>query len=198
MQQVSTFATDHGGLALAPYLQIKVGPGDWPTFHNTLAQPNTRNLHYYGHGSSTTLGYGSNDRNNGVRASAIRSVLRNNFIKEEIRIRHPFRFVFLDGCETGSAASEWPASFGIMPAELTTTDFAALGLPNRAFLGWKKKIFTAGFDSSRHTFVLRFFENWLEGGQDLNDALATAATATIGNRELNKLQIRGDQRLSAQ
>jgi len=65
-------------------------------------------------------------------------------------------------------------------------------------LGWKKKIVTTAFDSSRHTFVLRFFEEWLENGELLNDALAAAATGTIGSSELGKLQIWGDQRLSAQ
>ena len=198
MQQVAAFATDHGGLIVAPYFEIQTGAGSWPTFYGYLSQSECRNLYYYGHGGPAELGYGSNDENNGVRASAIRSVLRNRFLKEDIRIRHPFRFVFLDGCGTGSKASEWPASFGIMPAQLTAAQFLALGLPNRAFLGWKKNFYTTTFDTNHNTFVLRFFENWLDGGQNLNDALQNAASFTIGPVGLNKLQIWGDRLLQAQ
>lgn len=196
MQQIVTFGTDHGGVVTGGRFEIGTGSGDWNTLYTHVTQ--ARNIYYYGHGGPNTLGYGSNDPNNGTRASAIQSVLRNRFLKEDFNIRHPFRFVFLDGCQTGSKSSEWPTSFGIMPKELTGADFATLGLPNRAFVGWKKNIVTTAFETTRHTFVLRFFDNWMEGRQDLIDALTSAATGTIGSGEVNKLQIWGDRLLQSQ
>jgi hypothetical protein len=196
MNQVVQFATSHGGVVTGSRFEIDTGPSDWNTLY-TLA-PQARNIYFYGHGGPTRIGHGQNDPGNGARASAISSVLKNRLLKEQINLRHPYRFVFLDGCETGSKGSEWPAAFGIMPAELTATDFARLGLARRAFLGWKKKIATTSFDTSRHTFVLNFFDNWLEGGQNLSSALASAANGTVGSSELNKLQIWGDSVLPAQ
>jgi hypothetical protein len=198
MNQVVTFATSHGGVITGSRFEIQTGAGDWQTFYGHLGQATCRNLYFYGHGGPTVLGYGANDPNNGVRGSAIRSVLRNHLIKEDMSVRHPFRFVFLDGCETGSKSSEWPASFGIMEAQLTDAQFLALGLPRRAFLGWKKTFATGAFDGTHHTFVLNFFTEWLDNSENLAAALQTAASGTIGAGELNKLQRWGDLLLLAQ
>jgi hypothetical protein len=196
MGQVVTFANDHGGVVLGGKFEIGRGAGDWSALYTYI--PQARNIYFYGHGGPNAIGFGPNDPDYGARASGIRAVLRNRFHREDIRIRHPYRFAFLDGCESGSKDSEWPASFGIMPAQLSATDFTALGLPNRAFLGWKKKIVTATFDTSRHTFVLNFFTEWLDNEANLSAALATAATGTIGSGELSKLQIWGDVALPPQ
>ena len=47
-------------------------------------------------------------------------------------------------------------------------------------MGWKKNVYTASFDTSHSTFVLRFFEEWIDNDQNLDDALKRAADGTIG------------------
>lgn len=48
---------------------------------------------------------------------------------------HPYRFVYLDGCDTG--ASTLSEAFGIPSVTLTTNDFAANGVESRVFIGYK-------------------------------------------------------------
>jgi len=92
----------------------------------------------------------------------------------------------------------WPKTFGMTPVQLSAQDFVALGGARRAFLGWKKKLDTALFDQRRFTFAERFFEQWIDNGENLRRALDLAAPGTVGASELNKLQIWGDLELPPQ
>jgi len=198
MQQMSDFAAEEG-LAYAPYVQLRSGaPADWLTMTNVLKMPDTRNFYYWGHGGPSALGFGNNDPNNGVTARQMRAALGNDVVGNEIQIWHAFRFVWLDGCQTGTKSSAWPQAFGIQPVQLDPADFTAMGAAERAFLGWKKKIVTQSFDTSRFTFAENFFENWISAGDLLSDALDAAAIGTVGTSERNKLQIWGNPQLARQ
>jgi hypothetical protein len=197
MQQISEFAGEEG-LILNPYLQILSGQADWTTMTNTLRMDDCRNVYYWGHGSPSRLGFSRNNQLYGLRARDVRNVLGNTLTTNEIQIRHAFRFVWLDGCQTGSQSSAWPQVFGIQPVQLDAQDFALMGAAPRAFLGWKKRINTASFDSSRFTFAERFFEQWIANAENLSSALNLAAPGTIGTSELAKLQIWGDPQLPKQ
>ncbi len=51
---------------------------------------------------------------------------------------HPYRFVFLDGCET--ASGKFSEAFGIPAVTVSTNYFATAGVESRAFLGYQKSI----------------------------------------------------------
>ena len=191
MQQVSTSCADNGGLAFAPYVRIVPGAADWSTIRTTLPQEGTRNFYYWGHGGPARIGFGANDPFNGIRAPHLASLLGNVLVTNTFQVWHAFRFVFLDGCQTGTKASEWPETFGIGPAAETLQDFQNRGSAPRAFCGWKKKIATASFDTSRFTFTQNFFQNWIDNRERLSPALAQAMTGTIGSSQTNNLQIWG-------
>ena len=118
MQQISDFALEEG-LASTPYLQIRRGAGSWVTMTNALKLIDTRNFYYWGHGGPSGLGFGGNDRNNGATALQLERALGNMLVTNEIQIRHAFRFVWLDGCETGTKSSALPQAFGIQPVQLS-------------------------------------------------------------------------------
>lgn len=198
MQQVSIYCEENGGLALAPYVRIEPGAGDWSSARTTLAQPNTRNFYYWGHGGPDKLGFASNDQFNGIRARQLGSLLGNVLVTNVYQVQHAFRFVFLDGCQTGTKASIWPETFGIEPYQDTLEYFAFTGGAPRAFCGWKKVINTAVFDTSRFTFAQNFFEFWINDRDNLQAALLRAMTGTIGSGELADLQIWGYPILDAQ
>jgi len=162
MGQVATTAADEG-LAYDPYLQIQTANGfaDWTTLTNTLKAEDCRNFYYWGHGSSTSLGFSQSNTNFGLRAWQVGGALGNVLSTNFIEIRHAFRFVWLDGCHTGTKSSLWPRTFGITPLQLDAADFAGIGAARRAFLGWKEYITTTFFDNSRFTFVENFFQNWI-------------------------------------
>lgn len=199
MAQISTFAADEG-LAYSPYLQIQTANGhaDWATLTNTLKADDCRNFYYWGHGSSTGIGFSQNNTIYGLRAWQVGGALGNVLAPNSIEIRHAFRFVWLDGCNTGSKSSLWPRTFGITPVQLDAADFATIGAARRAFLGWNEYLTTTAFDNSRFTFAENFFENWISAGQNLKTALDNAVTGNVNAAELKKLQIWGDTLLPTQ
>jgi hypothetical protein len=197
LQQVATFAADEG-LLVNPYLQIRSGPADWSSLSNDLAFLDARNFYYWGHGGPSTLGFGSNDRANGLNADKVQAVLGNRLVTNEIQIRHAFRFVWLDNCQGGTESSAWPQTFGIQPVQLSAQDFANAGAASRAFLGWENKIATIVFENSRIAFAEDFFENWISNGENLSAALDSAAVGTIGSDARKKLRVWGDPQLMTQ
>ena len=74
---------------------------------------------------------------------------------------HPYRFVFLDGCQT--ADGNLCKAFGIPKiSNMNTNDFLLRGLRYRAFLGWSgyQIIAVGGINNQHVTFIGDFFEGW--------------------------------------
>jgi hypothetical protein len=102
--------------------------------------------------------------------------------------RHPFRFVFMDGCET--AKGDLCLDFGIPKKQMTRADFLwKRGLRPRAFVGWKDKnvIGVAKMMNQTHR---QFIENFINlspnSGPDgfpyeLKQALEDAAKTLLPN-----------------
>jgi hypothetical protein len=99
---------------------------------------------------------------------------------------HPYRFVWLDGCET--AGGTMSQAFGIPSVPLSTNVFAAAGVESRAFLGYAKPI---GFDDSNssadpnswpnHSILLaEFLSSWLGNVDNLGNLVNDAKTS-FGN-----------------
>jgi len=117
--------------------------GGWATVIPKLEDNATRDFIYFGHGSGNALGTGSAS----VTTTEIENYLRNND-KNPLTAtnRHPYRFVYLDGCET--ADGNWPQVFGIPKKKgMAITDFTdKRGIRPRAFFGWNRiKIFSDVF-----------------------------------------------------
>ncbi len=166
LNQIQIYATGNGGTVSGSRFVIHTGTSDWNSFMGYLHSLNTvcRNLYYFGHGSPSSLGFGANDRVNGAKALQIAHLLGNYDLSptNDLSIAHTYRFVFLDGCTTGAKSGTLPQAFGIQTVVGSPADFGALGLQPRAFVGWKKNVYTASFDTAHSTFVLRFFEEWID------------------------------------
>ena len=82
-----------------------------------LSVTNSRNFYYNGHGSADTIA-------GGLPASEIQSY-----------VKHRYRFVFLDGCDT--ANGKWDAAFGIHgPGRFALTYYENTGIRPGAFCGY--------------------------------------------------------------
>jgi hypothetical protein len=148
---------------------------DWALLQDDLiwgrvGQPVVRNLFYFGHGSGEQIGAGE-DPNLKLTRQDFLTMFRNGKDPLTQTNRHPFRFVFLDGCET--AKGDLCLDFGIPKKEMVAADFASdRGLRPRAFVGWKDKklIGVAGALNQTHKqFVDNFFALWptTPSGEDL-------------------------------
>lgn len=94
---------------------------DWYELRSLLGNRHFRNLYYSGHGSASAIG-GDFDRldangnfvisDSGPNSTAYISCYwwRDNLTKNKRGGAQPYRFVFLDGCQT--AAGDWPAAVG--------------------------------------------------------------------------------------
>lgn len=92
---------------------------DWSTVTNQMARFDCRDFFYFGHGSGSSLG----DAGARLRLGDVQSLLGNNW-KDPLTATnlHPYRFVFMDGCNT--ADGDWPQAFGIpKKTGMTARDF---------------------------------------------------------------------------
>jgi len=93
---------------------------------------------------------------------------------------HPYRFVYLDACNTGRA--NFCEAFGIPAITVSTNFFAAAGVESRAFIGFTQP---TGFDDSnsssdrngwpsRSLFLQQFLTSWMDGNTDLSTIVVNA------------------------
>ncbi len=86
---------------------------------------------------------------------------------------HPYRFVFLDGCETGRG--NFCESFGIPAITVSTNFFAAMKVESRAFLGYKNSVnFSPSQWEFRSIMLANFLGRWESGGVDINHCVGAA------------------------
>ncbi len=163
--------------------------GDWYNVLTKVGNPYGRDFIYFGHGAANILGVGTNMTSTNTVAidtMDIESILHNNETNPLIGTnRHPYRFVYLDGCSTADA--KWPLVFGIPKQKMTMDDFVVKrGIRPRAFFGWnRKKRFSDNFvtgllDPDFQTWRTIFWATWSErnnqGGprHNLNEAIDDA------------------------
>jgi hypothetical protein len=106
---------------------------------NDLGNSNTRDFYFYGHGNVTSIGDGTTSANRAyLYIGEVAARLINGWNpKTGITARHPYRFVFLDGCLTAKNNS-WQHTFGIY--EKGTTGLPQTSIGPQAFLGWDAEV----------------------------------------------------------
>ena len=126
---------------------------------NNLAYALTKNFYFYGHGSVTDLG-GADDKID-ISSVDLGSVLQG---KNSLQRLHPYRFVFLDACDTAGGLC-WAKAFGILP-RLTAMEIYKNPEKGQAFLGWVNNepgpVYDSGFPSLAKTYTV-FFSAWMNG-----------------------------------
>jgi hypothetical protein len=99
--------------------------------------------------------------------------------------RHPYKFVFLDACQSGSEA--WASAFGILP--IPTYDYAAAdGRRQRAFMGWRDVAENSlfGNENAYNRFTVNFFTAWIGNPQStLEDAVSAGLAGNAYAVEIN-------------
>lgn len=135
------------------------GPEDWAQMGTDLTDLTVRNLYYFGHGSNDSFGLA--DRQYQISVADLNGWLHNAFNPLQGLNRHPYRFVFLDGCS--SAKGNLSPAFGIPKGRVALGEFTTKrGLRPRAFMGWDKDMLIGwGAVNQGHLgFVERFFDKW--------------------------------------
>jgi hypothetical protein len=160
----------------------EVGAQGWGLVTNRMTFATARDFVYFGHGSGNSLGGG------GLTIPMVQSLLGNN-LKNPLTATnmHPYRFVFLDGCNT--ADGNWPQAFGIPKRKgMIVTDFTQKrGIRPRAFMGWNrtKSVGTHIIAGNQlyppHAdYIGAFWNSWINGGGGLSsveEAISDAAAA---------------------
>ena len=127
-------------------------------FLDYLGQWGYRHLYFFGHGSPSAFGtQGAIITANDIVLALVNVPLSSQSQHSAV---HPYRFVFIDGCNAG--AGNFCESFAIPAQTLSNQFFANLHLQSRAFLGFKSKIST---DTSQWTWRAMmlggFFADWM-------------------------------------
>jgi hypothetical protein len=139
---------------------------DWASVQNALAStsPNVTAFYWWGHGASDGNSIGSY-----VTARDISILLGNSYIPSltvkghtpiaaKIQTRHPYSFVFLDGCCTGTGSL--PEVFGI-PKNITTASYQRDNKRKRAFMGWRGAVTASLLNTEALSWSLYFWQYWL-------------------------------------
>jgi len=178
------------GLAVRPVnLQdsgdaFRIGVGqtaasDWAQLKAALADFNSRNFYYFGHGGGPDRigGYTNETATLGLIKKQIIELLHQKWdpqIGGLATNHHDFRFVFLDGCEGGSG--DLQKAFGIYATgEKDLTYYVGVRLSS--FVGWEstKWIAVAKTIQTCHpNFIAHFIWEWNVTGLGLKDALIAA------------------------
>lgn len=175
---------DYVGDPFGPYTLVDHGSvadnsGSWTNWLGDLKDTSNANLYHFGHGGQNGVGI-QPSAHRGFTDTEIGNTLTNGytggilgFFKSFV-VKHPYRFVFLDGCNTGDG--DLCVAFGTERKKTTAAQFTQKGLPTRAFMGWwtSKQYITVSqghqFDPDHYNFVVRFFDKW-STGQSLQNAI---------------------------
>jgi|SRR5579883_395027 len=176
--------------------------GSWSNLLQTLGGPGTfynRDFFYFGHGNVDRIGANATV-GLGLTAALVQTRLGTARIpmQGQLANRHPYRFVFLDGCLT-SKQDDWCIAFG-MPPKLTSNQVMLNhGARPRSFMGWKKtKSISIGavsgdafFNYDHANYVNGFFAGWAQrnsatglGLLGVQDAITYANTYPNGNANI--------------
>jgi hypothetical protein len=154
------------------------------TLTNALADANSGNFYWLGHGGpnsigpTTNAGWGDTLASREVRALLINwgPVPWNSNILWNF---HPYRLVILDGCQTWS--KEWATTWGIPLLQTNTiADYAQMGLDPCAYVGWsaiQTNTISSAAGTAYGNCLNELFRRWYIG-QTLADCM-TAYTAKL-------------------
>lgn len=173
-----------------PYSLVLQQTRDWGTLATLLHFSEARNFFYFGHGGSDVIGY---DFNHELNRAELEQILQNAPDPLHGVNQHPYRFVFLDGCDT--AKGDLPIVFGIPknPETISQADWDnKYHLQARAFVGWPSG---TGYSvrnvmpQDHLRFILNFWHEWsgynpesdsFDRNFTLQDALNRAAQTDSG------------------
>ncbi|MGI8967309.1 MAG: hypothetical protein ACR2H1_14665, partial [Limisphaerales bacterium] len=189
-------ATSGVGNGRSVYQNLRLecaAPSDYSILTNALKDDSVRDFYYYGHCNGSAIGFSEFVPDNGVTVKDLTKLLRNEVIinKATKRVlfsfRKPFRFVFIDGC---NSASGWlPEAFGIFAIPNFTGNFK-----NRAYLGWKTTTKNSIANNSYLKFSQKFWEAWLDETEAYNRSIVDARDIAVGQApgvNIQNLQIFG-------
>jgi hypothetical protein len=140
-----------------------------------LADHTYRNFYFFGHGNPTVIsGYSAATA---INANTIQKTLGNFLNSAKPENFHPYRLVFIDGCDSG--AGKMCEAFGIPAQTYANSFFASAGVRSRAFLGFKKPItFNTSQWDWRSLMLGGFFEDWMSGSITLQNCVNNAQSGT--------------------
>jgi len=154
-------------------------PTSVPPLTNNLADNDTRNFHFEGHGNPTSIGDSLSPTNPAsvhIDCKELGKTLDNHSPSgHDPHFIHPYRFVFLDACETADTPG-WAQAFGI-PGRITDAKAAQMPGRVRAFVGWVNS--PRGPDNDyewnyeEQTFEV-FYGAWM-AGYTLDDCISMAS-----------------------
>jgi hypothetical protein len=160
--------------------------GAWNSLRQDLTNHSVRNFFYFGHGSAES--FGSGGAGTRITVKDLQAMLGNAKSPMVGTNRHPYRFVFLDGCKT--AGGGLPEAFGIPKGNVAFEEFwPKRGMRARAFVGWPNTVLFAwgGVDTAHTEGISRFYQHWATidpGTQQptrLDDAIDRATKNQSGN-----------------
>lgn len=128
-----------------------------------LADANYRNFYFFGHGNADVIA-AYNTAETAITSRTIANKLGNFLSGSKPENFHPYRLVFIDGCNTGKG--KFCEAFGIPAQTANTNYFANANVRSRAFLGFKKEVlFNEAQWDWRSIMLGGFFADWMSGLQ---------------------------------
>lgn len=146
---------------------------------NNLASDPTMNFHFRGHGSPNWIGNGLKDNDPALLNIAywdIKSLLDNLYPPSGPHRSHPYRFVFLDACETANDPN-WSKAFGVLP-RITSAELAQRPLKVQAFVGWHGSPRAPNSTEELYDYALTYgvlYSAWMNGFT-LDDCITFASS----------------------
>lgn len=133
-----------------------------------------RNFYFFGHGNKRAIA-GVNPPSL-ILDQDIVSTLKNFLTSAKPANYHPYRLVFIDGCDTGKG--NFCEGFGIPAQTLTNQYFINAGVRSRAFLGFKGTVpFNQQQWAARSQQLSYFFLDW-QRGLRLDDCISNVVNGT--------------------
>jgi hypothetical protein len=124
-----------------------------PTGRHSDDYNRSGNFFWFGHGGELHDDFiCGNANHSNISASDVQSALQNKAFlssqKHPYNDKHPYRLTILAACDTYTAG--WAGAFGVEFSTSTSTDsvydYADVDRPQRAFVGWDKKIYVPGWN----------------------------------------------------
>ena len=150
-----------------------------PSRHGMGDLGKSGNFFWFGHGGEINDDFicGNPDRSN-ITANDVENDLQNKAFRSTPKVpttnKHPYRLTILDTCDsyTPGWAGAFGADFSANGSSDSAADYAYVGRPQRAFVGWTKKIgvpggndlFFGGLLDAEYAQALgMLFGSWMEG-----------------------------------
>lgn len=131
---------------------------DWGNFRLALYHPGSRNLYYFGHGGPNGLGYNQADPAISISHADIATNVAPYAAYGTTNYHH-YRFVFLDGCQTGSGPLS--KAFGIPNEQHVANWWLDAGLRPNFFAGWKQEKFIGTWGGTVFYDHIHFVQHWV-------------------------------------